>query len=312
MQRRHRHDVPGGVFHGARPVPGPVRVPGRHDGRHHPALGHGAEGPDPVQGLCQKDCGIPRPTGRAASRQGAHLRGVSRRPLGHALQEHREDQAKVRVLPAGGDHAPHHPLSGAQVAAVLLPGCAGAGVELGRVDPIHQGRGWRSTARGLARRPQEWPRHEDLRGQFIPSDAHQAGHGRALLGPLLPPQEAGGGGRDLELARVRLGHTGVVVPGAECEQRGVEHRDGGHVGLQRQQHVVHQDRQLPASHAEAPRLRGRLQGLQDFLLALHLHADHRRAPERLAVPLHREEGLRDSLQGGLPWRHRGRLAVVGP
>lgn len=51
----------------------------------------------------------------------------------------------------------------------------------------------------------------------------------------------------------------------------------------------------PAPRARSWRLRGGLQGLEDLLLALHLDADHRRAPERVALQIHREEGRAEPL-----------------
>mmetsp|Transcript_18053 Transcript_18053/g.63846 ORF Transcript_18053/g.63846 Transcript_18053/m.63846 type:complete len:575 (-) Transcript_18053:2582-4306(-) len=308
LQRRHHHHVPAGVLDGARAVPGPLRLPRHDDGRHRAAPHHGAARAHQVPRLRQEDRRLPRPARRAAARPGDDLRAGERRLAGHALPRAREDPPQPRVQPARRHVAARHPLPRAQAAAVRLLGQQGARVGAGVRHPLHQGGGRAAGARGPAGGSEERHGAQDIRGQPVPHLAHPAAHLHPLPRPLRLAPQAGRGGRERHVPGVRPEHEGPAVRGAQRQQRGVEHGDGGHAVLQRQRHAQHQDRQLPHPPAEAAGLRRRLPRLEDLLPALRGDADDRRAAVGVALPLPGHQGLGHGLQSRLPRRHRERLA----
>mmetsp|Transcript_50764 Transcript_50764/g.127350 ORF Transcript_50764/g.127350 Transcript_50764/m.127350 type:complete len:286 (-) Transcript_50764:4531-5388(-) len=128
-----------------------------------------------------------------------------------------------------------------------------------------------------------------------------------MPGPQRVKEKAGGSGRNGQHVGVRPGQQAAHLPGAQRQLGRLEHRDGGHARIQRQQHAVHQDGHLPPTHAEAPGLRCWVQGFQDLLSALRVHADYRRAAVGLHVQVPRPQRLPHRLQSRLPRRHRERL-----
>ena len=100
-----------------------------------------------------------------------------------------------------------------------------------------------------------------------------------------------------------------ALRGAQRDVCRVERRARRHALLLGQRDALHQDGQLPAAPAAHAGLRRRLQGLADLRAALRDHADGRRAPVRLALPVPRAEGLCRRAPRRLPRRHRRGLAA---
>ena len=76
-----------------------------------------------------------------------------------------------------------------------LPRGEGEGVEPRLCDPVHQG-DRRPKEEGVhPRRPEEWPRPEDLHQQPLPGRAGEASGRGEVSGPLRVQAQAGGGGR---------------------------------------------------------------------------------------------------------------------
>mmetsp|Transcript_16283 Transcript_16283/g.53210 ORF Transcript_16283/g.53210 Transcript_16283/m.53210 type:complete len:240 (+) Transcript_16283:1048-1767(+) len=235
--------------------------------------------------LCQENRGVQGPAGGAAPRPGHRLRAAARRPVRYALPRRAENLQAARVQPPRRDEHARHPVPGEEAPALQLRGCEGAGMGPRERHQVHQGGGRPDRPGRAARGSQERHGAQDFHRQRLPHLAHQAHH----LHPLPRSQQlaAEGGGRRRKHERLRLQSRlqGAPLRGVERQQRGVEHRHGGHVLLLGERHAQHQDGRFPDPPAEAPRVRGWVQRVENFLPALCVHADDRRPAERLALPL---------------------------